>query len=51
MFEEQGINLTKEESDDILRMVRIAAENTKKALSEDELRGVYQKVMNRTPIY
>jgi len=51
VFEEQGINLTKEESDDILRMVRIAAENTKKALSEDELRGVYQKVMNRTPIY
>ncbi len=42
VFEKRGINLTKEESDAILGMVRIAAENTKKALSEDELMRLYQ---------
>ena len=56
VFEKRGINLTKEESDAILGMVRIAAENTKKTLSEDELMRLYQKVIahyhvNRTPIY
>ncbi|NQE45085.1 2-isopropylmalate synthase 2 [ANME-1 cluster archaeon GoMg2] len=56
VFEKRGIRLTEKESDDILRMVRIVAENTKKALSDDELRGVYRKVIahyrvNRTPIY
>ncbi len=45
VFEKRGINLTKEESDDILRMVRIAAENTKKAFSDDELMIVYRKVI------
>ena len=45
VFEKRGINLTKEESDDILRMVRIAAENTKKALSEDELMRLYQELI------
>jgi len=45
VFEKRGINLTKEESEDILRMVRIAAENTKKALSEDELMRLYQKLI------
>jgi len=45
VFEKQGINLTKEESDDILRMVRIAAENTKKAFSDDELMILYQKLI------
>jgi hypothetical protein len=39
--------LTEEESGDILGMVRIAAENTKKALSDDELMGVYQKYMDK----
>lgn len=42
VFEKRGINLTKEEADGILRMVRIAAENTKKALSDDELMRLYQ---------
>ncbi|HID20365.1 MAG TPA: homocitrate synthase [Methanophagales archaeon] len=41
VFEKHGINLTKEESDGILRLVRIAAENTKKALSDDELMSLY----------
>ena len=45
VFEKRGINLTKEESDGILRMVRIAAENTKKALSEDELMRLYQELI------
>jgi homocitrate synthase NifV len=47
VFEKRGINLTKEEADDILRMVRIAVENTKKALSDDELMGVYQKYVDK----
>nr|QNO54930.1 2-isopropylmalate synthase [Methanosarcinales archaeon ANME-1 ERB7] len=42
VFEKRGINLTKEEADDILGMVRIAAENTKKAFSDDELMRLYQ---------
>ncbi|NQE05933.1 homocitrate synthase [ANME-1 cluster archaeon GoMg1] len=46
VFEKLGISLTEDESRDILRMVRIAAENTKKALSDDELMGVYQKYMD-----
>ncbi|KAF5436214.1 homocitrate synthase NifV [Candidatus Methanophagaceae archaeon] len=45
VFEKRGINLTKEESDDILRVVRIAAENTKKALSDDELMRLYQELI------
>jgi len=47
VFEKMGINLTEEESRDILGMVRIVAESTKKALSDDELMGVYQKYRDR----
>jgi homocitrate synthase NifV len=47
VFGKLGISLTEDESKDILRMVRIAAENTKKALSDDELMGVYQKYMDK----
>ncbi len=44
VFEKMGIKLTEKASRDILGMVRIMAENTKRALSDDELREVYQKV-------
>ena len=47
VFEKLGINLTEKESGDILGMVRIAAENTKKALSDDELMGVYQEYIDK----
>nr|QNO57641.1 homocitrate synthase [Methanosarcinales archaeon ANME-1 ERB7] len=51
VFEKRGINLTKEESDAILGMVRIAAENTKKAVSEDELMRLYQKLIAHSRVY
>ena len=47
VFKKLGISLTEKESRDILRRVRIAAENTKKALSDDELMGVYLEYMDR----
>lgn len=47
VFEKLGICLTEDESRDILRMVRIAAENTKKALSDDELMGAYQEYVSK----
>lgn len=51
MFEKRGINLTKEEADDILRMVRIAAENTKKVFSDDELMRLYLKLIAHYRVY
>ncbi|MCK4731090.1 MAG: homocitrate synthase [Methanophagales archaeon] len=42
-FEKLGVNLTKKESRSILGRVRIAAENKKKSLSDDELISIYQE--------
>jgi len=46
VFKKLGISLSEKESRDILRRVRIAGENTKKALSDDELMGVYLEYMD-----